>query len=757
MADYRDLLRRAIEALPENNGNARRQVYDKARAALRKQLDAIQPDLPSREKTHHRLQLEECIREVEQEATERMLSGLSHLDDSDYDADSAPPPATKPEPPPAAVPAPAFKEKMDILPVAEKPAPAKPAAPQRPKPEPALAVTAAPSFEPAEPEAALIRDAEPEPVEDVGPSDLDQVKADLASIAGDSEPAAIAEPEPEPDPEPDPEPEPEPESGAPAFSPPPAPPKQTEPFTPAPQRMAASAVAVEAATHVGETGDALPLDSTPRVDLAGEKLPESKTPFFSRFGSKSATADAGGSKDAKDKPGDEAPAMSAEREVELDTDAASDADPQTAIDHAIAILDREANGNGAMDDPTIETIDPEMADVGFARAEAEDEGGGSPALTIFLVLVLLLLAGAGGAGYWAWREGYLDLSNLFGADTVAISDSATPVADTTPTTPATTTTSEPRLIDTVGTADEETSRPGNTAAAPDVVETPETGLEQGSATSSPSNDALALAPSDTGTAPSATMDGTGIAEGAGNTAGSDADTAATAAATIAEPNADDDKIDERLPVAEDTATETPADVTDDAVAAATDVVTEGSQSLLLEASDQADTGAIPFSGTVDWKRGVDELGQPTLEARADIPARNMSVDMLIRKNADVSLPASHLIEINFTVSDSFIGGGISRIAGILMKNEELVQGVPLVGASARVVGNSFLFALSASSQDVTANNALLKSRKWMDLAMIYSTGKQALLTLEKDDAAVALFDEVLAAWNPGDAEAATGQ
>ena len=127
----------------------------------------------------------------------------------------------------------------------------------------------------------------------------------------------------------------------------------------------------------------------------------------------------------------------------------------------------------------------------------------------------------------------------------------------------------------------------------------------------------------------------------------------------------------------------------------------------------------------------------------------MSVELLIRKNSDVSLPASHLIEINFDVSDSFIGGGISRIAGILMKNEELVQGVPLVGASARVVGNSFLFALSAASQDITANNALLKSRKWLDLAMIYSTGKQALLTLEKDDAAVALFDEVMAAWDPG--------
>ena len=34
MADYKELLRRAVEALPENNGAARRAVYEKARAAL---------------------------------------------------------------------------------------------------------------------------------------------------------------------------------------------------------------------------------------------------------------------------------------------------------------------------------------------------------------------------------------------------------------------------------------------------------------------------------------------------------------------------------------------------------------------------------------------------------------------------------------------------------------------------------------------------------------------------------------------------
>ena len=173
-------------------------------------------------------------------------------------------------------------------------------------------------------------------------------------------------------------------------------------------------------------------------------------------------------------------------------------------------------------------------------------------------------------------------------------------------------------------------------------------------------------------------------------------------------------------------------------------------SLLLEASDNGTTGAVPFSGTVDWSKGTDEMGQPTLIGKANIPARNLSVDVLIRKNSDPSLPASHLMEINFTVSDSFIGGSIAGLPGVLLKNEELVQGAPLVGASARVVGNSFLFALSAASEDSAANSNLLTTRKWMDLALIYASGKRAIITLEKDAAADELFKQVFAAWgSPG--------
>src|ERR1700710_537923 len=88
MADYKELLRRAVEALPENNGGARRAVYEKARAALVGQLRAINPPLPARDITTHRLQLEDCIRQVEQEASEANIAGMG--------AEAAAPPTLPP-------------------------------------------------------------------------------------------------------------------------------------------------------------------------------------------------------------------------------------------------------------------------------------------------------------------------------------------------------------------------------------------------------------------------------------------------------------------------------------------------------------------------------------------------------------------------------------------------------------------------------------------------------------------------------------
>jgi hypothetical protein len=713
MADYKELLRRAVEALPENNGAARRAVYEKARAALVGQLRAINPPLPARDITTHRLQLEDCIRQVEQEASEAVIAGMGggHTD--------TPPPPVYFETNPASKAQPA---KPQLAPPPAKPVPSKPTlvgkeAPKalpaggtiediiaaanaetpesrgrgKPGPKqgnpPIQMRLASPSAKPAQPEA----DAEEPDILPPRPSTKPNGRQ-LPSIVARAEAAKNR-------------------SSSTAFS---VPVGGDKPYD-APRR--------------GPTIEPRPAMGAPAA-RGGQQMAVARQPMVEPVA-------------FLEEPNVVA-AMSAVREVEVEVEPQPVVDPQSTIDRAIATLDREARGetdgmNGVepandVDDedevpngkakgfggmlgggrkqakpqpepqwpakkPARQARDMMPAqrrggrdnrDAGLdnafprARAEAADRGGMS-AITIFLIVFAVLLAGAGGAGYWAVSQGYVDLSKMFTAsapsDTTAPAASAAVTAD----------------VSAPATGPGNTAAPAETPAAATELATPDERLEP--------------EPALTGSEPLAL------------------------AATPEVP-----AVEERLPDADSAAT------AEAAVGSIDPASVEGSQSLLLEASDDGTTGAVPFSGTVDWTKGTDEMGQPTLVGKANIPARNLGVDVLIRKNSDSTLPASHLMEINFRVTDTFIGGSVAGLPGVLLKNEELVQGTPLVGASARVVGNSFLFALSASPEDLTNNTTLLTGRKWMDLALIYATGKRAIITLEKDAAAEGLFNEVFTAW-----------
>jgi len=71
MTDYYPLIARAVAGLEKNTGEARRTLYERARAALVAQLRSLSPPLTESEITRERLGLEEAIRKVEAEAARR--------------------------------------------------------------------------------------------------------------------------------------------------------------------------------------------------------------------------------------------------------------------------------------------------------------------------------------------------------------------------------------------------------------------------------------------------------------------------------------------------------------------------------------------------------------------------------------------------------------------------------------------------------------------------------------------------------------
>lgn len=677
MADYRQLLIKALGALSENNGAARREVYEKARKALVAQLRSITPPLPAREITQHRLELEDCIRQVEQEATESILGGLKQLDDEPAAIPPAPPaaptPAPQPEPAPtvAAAPPP---------PAAPEPEPEPMVAPE---PEP-VAETPAAAAEPApEPESQ----PEPDAADAAEPVDESDAVANLAAALGGDAPEQTAQPV----------------AASPSDD-------EGQDVEADDGDEVSSIDAIIARAEAARAQNPI-VDSPSPKPAAGPKQPAAPAPAAPTNAAAASTAviEPASSTSVSDRAVGAAMSRVREVEVEFDQPKVDGADPQDdsqqAIDRAIEMLDREARGEATDEEAADEPLDDELAAMASQANQADmtagesrfmsngDEEKSGNALTIFLVLAVVLLLGAGGAGYWAWREGYVDLDALF-------AQSAPQTTDELPDTPIVP--DEPISAD----------GPGNTETDPSSP-TPTETLTNGE---EPTADDR--------------LPGIDIGE-------------APAIDTGEDPDKDEDRLTTDVP----SATEAPIDSTspDSAVAPA-----GAAQSLLLEASADGTTGAVPFSGTVGWRRDTDELGQPTLVGSASIPARNLDVSVLIRRNADPTLPASHLVEIQFETSETFVGGSIASFGGILLKNEELVPGRPLVGAPARVFENMFLFALSAAEPDVRTNLPLLENNKWIDLAIIYGTGRQAIITLEKDEAAQAMFDDVLAIWSASD-------
>src|SRR5262249_29732048 len=74
MADYHPLITRAVEGLSNNTAEARRTLYERARAALVAQLRGIDPPLSEAEITRERLALEDAIRKVEAESVRKARS-----------------------------------------------------------------------------------------------------------------------------------------------------------------------------------------------------------------------------------------------------------------------------------------------------------------------------------------------------------------------------------------------------------------------------------------------------------------------------------------------------------------------------------------------------------------------------------------------------------------------------------------------------------------------------------------------------------
>lgn len=164
------------------------------------------------------------------------------------------------------------------------------------------------------------------------------------------------------------------------------------------------------------------------------------------------------------------------------------------------------------------------------------------------------------------------------------------------------------------------------------------------------------------------------------------------------------------------------------------------------AQGSAEMGSIVWT-LVQESPGGDMPPEPAIRAEATIPGKDVQLRMTIRRNGDTTLPASHIVEMIFLTPDGFEGGAISNVSRIAFKDTEQAPGNPLIGIPAKIADGFFLIALSDAPAETQANLNLLQRQSWVDIPIVYQSGRRALLSMEKGVPGERVFQDALRAWS----------
>ncbi|MBZ9760009.1 hypothetical protein LB553_03835 [Mesorhizobium sp. CA8] len=420
---------------------------------------------------------------------------------------------------------------------------------------------------------------------------------------------------------------------------------------------------------------------------------------------------------------------------------------------------------------------PREDDVGLAGLDDADDGGDvfandeQPAADTFqrlrpqprerkrgyggliaAVIALLVLAG-GGYGIWLNKNAF---GSLFGVGGGSKTVSTEPLAKPAPAKPATETAAAP--------APAASSEPAETTKftqrlTPEGKET-DPGSAGGQPTIGEGESVAALTsrpPPAAATAPAATPPAAAAQTPAAPAAGATPAAPATNAANPTPPVAGTtpSAAGATPPTAGATppaagATPPAAGTTPPAPATAAATVPVGQKAIFYEERTSTQQGTAE-PGSIVWSLvqespGGDLPPEPAIRAEATIPGKNIQLRMTIRRNTDQTLPASHIVEMIFLTPEGFDGGGVDNILRIAMKSSEQDAGSPLIGIPAKIADGFFLVALNDTKADEDANLTLLRGQDWIDVPVVYKTGRRALLTMEKGIPGEKVFDEALKAW-----------
>ena len=738
MADYYAVLKRTLSGFGEPSQSLRSKIYDKARATISRQLDATQPPLSDETKAAQLAQLDEAIVRMEAEyggpPPDDFVGDPPPLPIGGLGAEAQPAPEHLPEPAPEPLP---------------EPAPASPPVEE-----------AAPASD--EPAGATDAPVDPDGTPATGAAAHDpSVSADETSGDG---PAPIEPP---------------------SFDPPPAVPDAGEPVAPEPRAIAPEPPGIAPVSAVSRT-DGSDLDRPSLDRSAHDASPLDDGPDTARPAPEDALADAFASIErARASEGLYGEAAQPASDVFSPDDFSAAAAHEAANGRSVSNGGATSNddgpsseasalaGAGAGAGATAVSTSDLFDDPAVAEREAErlapppveppvhkSRSGGGVLLFLLLIAALGLL--------FVFRQPIL---GAVGVSTTGIDRFVAGLPGV-----------GPYLVGEVEDPDDPTRpKPVPTIRiTPEPEPTQDTELGKREQRLGTDGEEVDPAPGreDVGTLPPPSVPAPTVPDADAQDPASDTVTTTVPIETVpgessasgepslsGEPSANGQVADEpttadqpEVAVVDEPATDTPsaeeAPATQPSAAqpSAAEPAVAVAQSVVLFEEGSGTGGTRSDRGSVVWSAvpespGNGEPAEPAIRAALDVPERDLKATITIRRNSDRALAASHLMEINFQPAAGFSGNNIDEVLAVRMKPDERSQGTPLSVIPAKIAPGYFYVALDNLPAARERNVKLLRDSKWIDVAVEYTTGRRALLSMEKGVVGERVFGEAFQVWD----------
>ncbi len=170
--------------------------------------------------------------------------------------------------------------------------------------------------------------------------------------------------------------------------------------------------------------------------------------------------------------------------------------------------------------------------------------------------------------------------------------------------------------------------------------------------------------------------------------------------------------------------------------------------MLIASADNPQKPVVNLGSTV-WSTIPGPQDQPSgvaVQAEADIPDLKMHASMILRKNTDPTLQATHTIDLKFTFKEGAPFDGFKDVGLPQTRKLDSAASEALSAAKVKIGDDYFLFALAKGDQDAARNLDLMQTRAWFDFPLLLNDGRIAKLVFQKSAEGDAMLQKAFDAW-----------